>query len=544
MPLADNLNLIITLVASSVTAFLGILVLFHDNKSVSSRIFFVLSIIGALWAFVNYFSITVPPSSALFWIRGVILLATPHVFLFFLFVLNFPGEILQIHKTYLRLLLSLMAAMMLIAVTPLGFKDITIDQVSPNSILPSPGILLPVFGVTIVAITILTVGLIIFKYFHSDTFTKKRWLSIGAGLLVAYPLLIYLVFLRVNLLGDTTFVPYSPLLLLPIFIGATYAIIRHNLFNIKVIATESFTFFILIISFIQVIAAESLTSRILGIGTTIFLVIFGTFLIKSVLREVQAREEIERLAKDLEKANARLRELDQLKSEFLSFASHQIRSPLTAIKGYASLILEGTYGKITKQIKDPVDRIFQSSHALAMMVDDFLNISRIEQGGMKYDFQMTDFRKLVEDSIAEQQPNIKGKKLAVALTVEPPEANYNLKIDGGKIKQVVMNLIDNSIKYTPKGSINLTLRMIDRKIQLEITDTGIGFNKETLPKLFAKFSRDKNANKVNIQGTGLGLYLAKEIVEAHHGHIWAQSPGDGKGSSFFVEFYTDLIIGS
>ena len=117
-------------------------------------------------------------------------------------------------------------------------------------------------------------------------------------------------------------------------------------------------------------------------------------------------------------------------------------------------------------------------------------------------------------------------------------------MDSGKVKQVVMNLIDNAIKYTPKGSVKLILRLFDRKIQLEIKDTGIGFNKETLPKLFAKFSREKNANKVNIQGSGLGLYLAREIIEAHHGHIWAHSEGEGKGSTFFIELYTDLIIGS
>ncbi len=252
---------------------------------------------------------------------------------------------------------------------------------------------------------------------------------------------------------------------------------------------------------------------------------------------------VDKRTKELTVANTKLKELDKLKSEFLSFASHQLRSPLTAIKGYASLILEGTYGKTTEKIHEPVDRIFQSSNALTAMVEDFLNISKIEQGGMKYDFQMTDFKKLIETVVVEQEPNIKSKKLAISFSAQE-NVNYNIKLDSGKIKQVIMNLVDNSIKYTPKGTITLLLKQIDRKIQLEIKDTGIGFNKETLPKLFAKFSREKNANKVNIQGSGLGLYLAKEIMEAHHGHIWAQSPGEGRGSSFFVEFYTDLIIGS
>ncbi len=252
-------------------------------------------------------------------------------------------------------------------------------------------------------------------------------------------------------------------------------------------------------------------------------------------------KQVKKRTMELTVANARLQELDKLKSEFLSFASHQLRSPLTAIKGYASLILEGTYGKIDKKAQEPVDRIFQSSNALASMVEDFLNISKIEQGGMKYDFQMTDFKKLVETVIAEQEPNVKNRKLELKFEAQKG-INYDVKIDAGKIKQVIMNLVDNSVKYTPKGSVSLLLRETDHALQLEIRDTGIGFNKETLPKLFAKFSREKNANKINIQGSGLGLYLAKEIIEAHHGKIWAQSQGEGKGASFFVELHTDSTL--
>lgn len=543
MPIGVNFNFIITLMAASVTLFLGVLVYFHDRTSATNKIFFRLSFVGFIWAFANYFSISVAPENALFWIRGVIFLAAPHVFLFWLFVHNFPQNDLLLNKKLRIIFCCTLGITMLIAASPLGFSKLISSPTNFSKFLPAPGPLMPIFGLILIALTAYTIFLILLKYFRSDESGKKQWLYIGVGLLIAYPLLIGLVFIRVNFFGDSSFVPYSPLFLLPIFLGAAFAIIKYNLFHVKVISTEILVFLILLVSFVQVIAAESLLSRILSISTTLFVLFLGVFLIKSVIKEVKAREEIERLAKDLEKANEQLKKLDQLKSEFLSFASHQLRSPLTAIKGYASMILEGTYGKVTEKTKEPVDRIFQSSNALATMVEDFLNISKIEQGGMKYDFQMTDFKKLIETVVAEQEPNIASKKLKIVFSAQEG-INYNLKMDASKIKQVVMNLIDNSVKYTPKGSIALSLRTIDRKIQLEIKDTGIGFNKETLPKLFAKFSRQKNANKVNIQGSGLGLYLAKEIMEAHHGHIWAQSPGEGRGASFFVEFYTDLIIGS
>ena len=106
----------------------------------------------------------------------------------------------------------------------------------------------------------------------------------------------------------------------------------------------------------------------------------------------------------------------------------------------------------------------------------------------------------------------------------------------GKIKQVLYNLIDNSIKYTPDGSVNVLMHHVNGKIRIEIHDTGVGISKETLPKLFEKFVRSRNAHHVNVSGSGLGLFVVKEMVEAHKGRVWATSDGEGKGSVFHVEF--------
>lgn len=248
---------------------------------------------------------------------------------------------------------------------------------------------------------------------------------------------------------------------------------------------------------------------------------------------------------ELTEANKRLRELDQMKSEFLSFATHQLRSPLTAIKGYASLILEGSFGTVSETVHGAVDKIFQSSQALVGVVEDFLNISRIEQGRMKYDFSTVDLKRVAEEVIDEQMPAIKQHKLATAFAVDERE-DYSVRADFGKIKQVVGNIIDNAIKYTPQGSITVTLARNDANhtITLAVADTGLGITKDALPMLFEKFERARNARQTNVSGTGLGLYLAKEIMKAHRGHVWAESQGEGKGSTFYLEFKTNVIIGS
>jgi signal transduction histidine kinase len=322
-----------------------------------------------------------------------------------------------------------------------------------------------------------------------------------------------------------------------------YATIKHRLFNIKVIATELLVFLLWIFIIVKALIATTPNEKISEVILLLITVIIGIFLIRSVLKEVEAREEIERLAKDLSSANARLKELDKLKSEFVSIASHQLRSPLTAIKGYASLIKDGSFGKVSPGVGEAIDKIFQSSQALVAMVEDFLNISRIEQGRMKFEFESFDLKTLAVEIIDELKPTVERAGLTLSLSTDHQEP-YAIKADRNKIRQIINNLIDNAIKYTPKGSISVTLsrRPNRNKILIAIADTGIGIDAETIPHLFEKFSRAKDANKVNVIGTGLGLYIVKEIVNGHHGRVWVESSGKGSGSTFFVELDEDSTV--
>jgi signal transduction histidine kinase len=156
---------------------------------------------------------------------------------------------------------------------------------------------------------------------------------------------------------------------------------------------------------------------------------------------------------------------------------------------------------------------------------------------MKYAFETIDWKKLVEDILGELKPNIEKSGLKFSFIAENHDTDYRITADRDKFKQVIANLIDNSMKYTPKGSVALSLSF-DRskhKVIFMIKDTGIGIAPEVLPHLFAKWSRANNANKTNIKGTGLGLFVAKEIITAHHGTVRAESEGEGKGSQFIVE---------
>jgi signal transduction histidine kinase len=169
-----------------------------------------------------------------------------------------------------------------------------------------------------------------------------------------------------------------------------------------------------------------------------------------------------------------------------------------------------------------------------MIVNDFLDISRIEQGRMKYELSVFDLREVARQVLTELKPNIENAGLTCSCNTEHTDP-VMVYADVGKVRQVIGNLVDNSIKYTPSGSITIEVSEANNMARLKISDTGIGISAEDIAKLFNKFTRARDANKTNVVGTGLGLYIAKQMIEAQNGRVWIESEGVGKGSSSIIE---------
>lgn len=322
----------------------------------------------------------------------------------------------------------------------------------------------------------------------------------------------------------------------------TYAIVRYGLFDIKLIATEFVTLTTWIIMFGKIFFSRSSTDRIVDIIVFVLLLISGIYVIRSVIKEKALREKddllvdnVNHLNKTLEKSNLKLKELDQKKSEFMSLATHQLRAPLTAMRGYSSMILDGTFGEVKNpEVEDAIDKISRSTTDLVTIVEDYLNISRIEQGRMQYNFSTLNISDLLNRIIKEVHVTV--ERAGLYLNFHDDGTEYQVHVDEGKIKQVLFNIIDNAIKYTPKGGIDVYVSKTEKNtVLVKVQDTGVGIKPEVLPMLFNKFTRAPDASKTNILGTGLGLYVANEILKAHNGRAWAESDGEGKGSRFFVE---------
>ncbi|MDP2820581.1 MAG: HAMP domain-containing sensor histidine kinase, partial [bacterium] len=236
----------------------------------------------------------------------------------------------------------------------------------------------------------------------------------------------------------------------------------------------------------------------------------------------------------LEIANERLKELDKSKSEFLDIASHQLRTPLTVIKGYISMILEGDFGKVSANIKEKLKNVFESNERLTKLVNNLLNVSRIEAGRIDMNFEKIDLVSLLSNIAEELSIHMKNKNQKI--TIKPLNPILPITLDSSKIRQVFINLIDNAIKYTPKnGQIEIILENKPPVLRVSIKDSGVGMDKDEISELFQIFARGKSSPKLFSDGVGVGLFVAKKFVEIHKGKIWAESEGLGKGSSFIVE---------
>lgn len=486
----------------------------------------------SVWAVLDIITwATNDPSVALFW-WSLIILVEPLIFIlafYLFFTFTYPKKKRRLIDTVTFLVFL---PLVLLVPTHLNLSGINLyDCVATEGPL-AQWYTYFLEGISVIAI--ITTG--IFSFFGSADKNRKR-----RNVLFLIGLLLFLLsFSLGNIIGsfssDWETAQYG-LFGMPIFLGVlTYLIVKFRLFNIKIIGAQALvlTLWLLIGSLLFVVKSE--TSRIVSIVTLSLTIVFGVFLIRSVKREVKQREQIEELAQSLKKANDRLKELDKMKSEFVSIASHQLRSPLTSIRGYASMILEGSYGKLSTKANEAVERIAESAKFMALSVEDYLNVSRIEAGNMKYEMSDFNLKETASKVVDELRPAILKKGLLVMFKSDCYGSEM-VHADIGKTRQVITNLIDNAMKYTPKGSITVIAHDDVKKMKMYVTiqDTGIGMSKETLEGVFEKFVRAKNANNVNTTGTGLGLFVAKKMIENMGGRVWAESQGEGKGSTFHVE---------
>ncbi len=242
--------------------------------------------------------------------------------------------------------------------------------------------------------------------------------------------------------------------------------------------------------------------------------------------EIKVEERTRQLTEALEE----LKRISKRKSDFISSVSHELRTPLTSIKGYAAILLAGKLGAIPDEIKERLGKINRHSDELVHMVNDLLDISRIESGKVNMNIENLELAPIVEKAADLLSEQLKTKNIAFNIRI--PADCKKIMVDRSQIERVFINLLGNALKFTPeKGSISVSVHCSDKTIQVDVTDTGFGIPQEAQEKIFEEFYRVDNTINQEVKGTGLGLTLVKHIIEAHRGRMWVKSKL-GEGSTF------------
>ena len=252
------------------------------------------------------------------------------------------------------------------------------------------------------------------------------------------------------------------------------------------------------------------------------------------------QEKIEDATKRLRQSNAKLKALDQTKDDFISMASHQLRTPLTSVKGYVSMVLDGDVGEITPIQRKLLNQAFISSQRMVYLISDLLNVSRLRTGKFVIEPVSTNLANVIESEVEQLEETSSGRNLK--LIYNKPEHFPTLMLDETKIRQVIMNFMDNAIYYTPSGG-EITVNLVEKPLSIEFTviDNGIGVPKHEQHHLFSKFYRANNAKRARPDGTGLGLFMAKKVIVAQGGAIIFRSQ-EKKGSTFGFTFAKEKLM--
>lgn len=535
MDLALNLDLLFLGIVSAATGILGFSVFFNNRQSITNKTFLLFSLITIFWGIFNYLNYKVQSPELVLWLlRLVIFLAVWHAFSIFQFFYVFPSERIKFSKLYRWFIIPAVLIVSLVTLTPLVFSQI--QELSPigqvSKVALGPGIIL--FGTTVTALIISGIVLLVRKTRRAQGIEKLQFRYVLLGTTITFSLIITFNFLLPVILDNVRFIPLGAVFIFPFIAFTFYAVVKHRLLNIRVISSEILVFVLSIVSLFEVVLATSPAVLIFRVLVFALLLIFGILLIRGVLREVEQRERMEKLSRELAEANQELRKLDRAKSEFISIASHQLRAPLTIIKGYISLILEGTMGAIADKGKKAINIISTSAEQLIKLVNDLLDLSRIESGKIKYEFAKGNLAALIKKVADDFLPSARAKNVSIML--DGLESPQEFSFDPDKIREVTINLLDNAVKYSPdNGKVAVRIEDAEDVLRVSVRDQGIGIKKEDLGKIFTKFARTEEAQRADPNGMGIGLYFVKRVVEDHGGKVWVESEGLGKGSTFFVE---------
>lgn len=314
--------------------------------------------------------------------------------------------------------------------------------------------------------------------------------------------------------------------LVAVMAAVTWLMANRNFLRYRIVAAE-----VVVLAGFSVLLARTLNSTsasdlFVGLICSLTMLLLGIMVATLYMRAEQQRLE-------LEEAYDQLRQMDERKDAFISIASHELRTPISVLGGYVSLMQEGAYGELPAPVNEKLRTMSQMSRRIAQLIDNMLNVTRIETNNLSYKLETVDVVPLMRQAAENFRGRAAAKGLRIALDI-PEDGTFRARADVEKVIAVLDNLLDNAVKYSPSGDVVLSVRRVPSRKQLLIMvqDEGIGIDQKTLPHIFEKYYRSQNPAVKAQTGTGLGLYVCALFARGMGGDILVERTGAGTGTTF------------
>ena len=511
------------------TVIIGLFVFWKGRKELSARLLLLMTVFFSIWVFCDLvlWASEIPSYIMFYW--SLENMMEPFVYFFafyFFFAFIFKKDFSLLQKILFTLPLYPTILLAASRYMLLGFDLTNCDRAAVEGILATYG-----YGVEM-SYTVLIIGFAIYGLVKiKDHIQRTEIILLGTGICLF--LLSFSFGNIVQVFTQDWSVSQYNLFGAPVFTAfLAYILVRFDAFRAKLIGPQALIFGLAILVFSLLFVTNISDVRIITLVTFVLVVILGFLLIRSVNREISQKEKIQKLADNLENANKQ-------QVVLIHFITHQIKGYLTKSRNIFSMALEGDFGKLPDTFMPLATEGLNSATNGVNTVQEILNASNLKSGAVNYIFKSFDLATLLKAVVADLKPNADAKNIELNLHIDPTV--QQIIGDESQLRNAFKNLIDNSIKYTQKGSVAIDVAQKDSKIVCVITDTGVGITAEDMTKLFTEGGHGKDSTKVNTESTGFGLYIVKNIIEAHHGKVWAESEGAGKGTTFTVELsLTDI----
>ncbi len=524
-----NAELLSVGVVAALLISIGFTVFLNDMESITHKSFLALTGTSVIWSLFNYGIYKSPDPIIMLWIlRLIMFTATWFAFSLFTFFYVFPNRKQILPMWYRFLLFPATVIISLMTLSPLVFTEISSFSANGQiqQVTRGPGIFL--FGILVFILDFGAILLIARKMLLARGSARNSYRTILIGTVTTIFLIIIFSFILPAFFGNSTFVAYGTLALLP-FIGVTaYAIEHGRVLNVKEVGVAFLVSALAIATFIELIFTTNPILILFRISLFILILFVGLLLIRGVVKEVKQREEIEKLVEELQQTNSRQEGL-------VHFIGHEVKGFLTKAAGAFAALSEGDFGELPSTLKPFVDRALLDTRESTDSVAGILKASNLKKGTVTYVKEPFDLKTLVREAVEKARPTAEQKGISLSLVIDD-SSSYQMTGDKAQINDhVLRNLIDNAISYTPSGSINVSLKKENGKIIFAVKDTGVGITEEDKRRLFTEGGHGKDSQTINVHSTGYGLFIAKQITEAHGGTIRAESDGAGNGATFAVE---------